>query len=172
MRLMLEQWGNITASARRRLHKVLGSMDAVVRCWQGEVCYLSSIGPDGVRHCRLLVAATRAFAGEFEPFLTVGAGQPQYAETGAHACSGMLARAEQTVDIGADGKARGRRPRCAACQGCAGHRWCAGGMCSLVVAWCALAATQLRRNGTASYAVIPMQLVDYERRSATSRCAR
>src|SRR5580704_14336417 len=41
----------------------------------------------------------RAFAGEFEAFLTVGAGQPQYAETGAHRLLGMLARAEQTVDI-------------------------------------------------------------------------
>src|ERR1700726_896160 len=45
----------------------------------------------------------RAFPGKFEPFLTVGAGQPQYAETGAHRLLGMLARAEQTVDIGADG---------------------------------------------------------------------
>src|SRR3984957_8706237 len=49
----------------------------------------------------------RAFAGEFEPFLTVGAGQPQYAETGAHRLLGMLARVEQTVDIGADGKPEG-----------------------------------------------------------------
>src|SRR6476660_4716123 len=31
----------------------------------------------------------RAFAGEFEPFLTVGAGQPQYAETGAHRLLGQ-----------------------------------------------------------------------------------
>jgi hypothetical protein len=30
-------------------------------------------------------------AGEFEPFLTVGAGQPQYAETGAQRLLGMLA---------------------------------------------------------------------------------
>src|SRR6267154_3959329 len=41
----------------------------------------------------------RAFAGKFEPFLTVGAGQPEYAETGAHRLLGMLARGEQTVDI-------------------------------------------------------------------------
>src|SRR6476619_2976320 len=39
----------------------------------------------------------RAFAGEFEPFLTVGAGQPQYAETGAHRLLGMLARVEQVA---------------------------------------------------------------------------
>jgi len=33
----------------------------------------------------------RAFAGEFEPFFTVGAGQPQYAETGAHRLLGSAA---------------------------------------------------------------------------------
>src|SRR6202040_2359789 len=61
----------------------------------------------------------RAFAGEFEPFLTVGAGQPQYTETGAHRLLGMLARAEQTVDIGADGKPEGGGLGAPACQGCA-----------------------------------------------------
>ena len=81
-----------------------------------------------------------AFAGEFKPFLTVGAGQPQYAETGAHRLLGMLARVEQTVDIGADGKPEGG----ASVRSLSGVRlaivWCAGGMCSLVVVWCALAA--------------------------------
>ena len=90
----------------------------------------------------------RAFAGEFEPFLTVGAGQPQYAETGAHRSLGMLARAEQTVDIEPAPAKAGvpmASPRAAASvRSLSGVRlaiaWCAGGMCSLVVVWCALAA--------------------------------
>src|SRR6202011_6068920 len=64
----------------------------------------------------------RAFAGEFEPFLTVGAGQPQYAETGAHRLLGMLARAEQTVDIGADGKPEGGGLGAQLVRGSLGHR--------------------------------------------------
>jgi len=116
---------------------------------------LSSIGPDGVRHCRCLWRRSARSQGvRAVPYRRCR--QPQYAETGAHRLLGMLARAEQTVDIGADGK-----PRAAASvRSLSGVRlaiaWCAGGMCSLVVAWCALAATHLRRNGTTSYAVIPM----------------
>src|SRR5580692_1577781 len=90
----------------------------------------------------------RAFAGEFEPFLTVGAGQPQYAETGAHRLLGMLARAEQTVDIepapAKAGVPMASQRAAASGRSLSGVRlaiaWCAGGMCSLVVVWCALAA--------------------------------
>ena len=63
-----------------------------------------------------------AFAGEFKPFLTVGAGQPQYAETGAHRLLGMLARVEQTVDIGADGKPEGGGLGAQLVRGALGHR--------------------------------------------------
>ena len=57
MRLMLEQWGNITGEPRGVDYtEVLGSWTPASNGWsdveQGEVCYLSSIGPDGVRHCR------------------------------------------------------------------------------------------------------------------------
>ena len=49
----------------------------------------------------------RTLAGEFEPVLAVGARQPQHPETGPHTLLGMLARAEQPVDIGADGNPEG-----------------------------------------------------------------
>src|ERR1700719_199864 len=39
----------------------------------------------------------RAFAGEFETFLTVGAGQPQYAETGAADSGGSRPRIRDDV---------------------------------------------------------------------------
>src|SRR5580693_6417633 len=63
----------------------------------------------------------RIGVGEFEPFLTVGAGQPQYAETGAHRLLGMLARVEQTVDIGADGKPEGGGLGAQLVRGALGH---------------------------------------------------
>ena len=90
----------------------------------------------------------RTLAGEFEPGLAVGAGEPQHPEAGAHALLGMLARAEQTVDIEPAPAKAGvpmASPRAAASvRSLSGGRlaiaWCAGGMCSLVVVWCALAA--------------------------------
>ena len=82
----------------------------------------------------------RAFAGEFKPGLAVSAGEPQHAETSAHALLGMLARTEQPVDI-----VPMAGPRAAALvRSLSGVRLaiarCAGGMCSLAVVWCALAA--------------------------------
>ena len=90
----------------------------------------------------------RALASEFEPILAVGSGQPQHTEAGAHPLLGMLARAEQTVDIKPAPAKAGvpmAGPRAAAsARSVSGVRlaiaWCAGGMCSLVVVWCALAA--------------------------------
>ena len=46
----------------------------------------------------------RAFAGELEPVRAVAAGEPEHPQTGAQAFLGVLARVEQPVDIGADGK--------------------------------------------------------------------
>jgi hypothetical protein len=89
-----------------------------------------------------------ALAGEFEPILAVGTGQPQHAKTGARSLLGMLARAEQPVDIEPAPAKAGvpmANPRAAAStRSLSGVRlaiaWCAGGMCSVAVVWCALAA--------------------------------
>jgi hypothetical protein len=73
-------------------------------------------------------------AGKFEPVPAVGASEPQHPEIGSHALLGMLARAEEPVDIVPMVSPSGAAPRrslwaCAAPSpdapaACVPARWC------------------------------------------------